>query len=49
MPDHTVLYTAPCGCQAVAWRDAGVTWGVIRCEQHPGEELAPEIADYYRP
>ncbi|MEN6401640.1 MAG: hypothetical protein ABFD94_06820 [Armatimonadia bacterium] len=46
MGERLVLLTAPCGCVAYEAHDGGVTWGVDRCPQHPGEALAPEIADY---
>lgn len=47
MPERLILLTAPCGCQVTEDHDGGVTWGVARCPTHPGEELAPEIADYF--
>ena len=49
MTATSILYTAPCGCQAYEQvTGSGIEWGVTRCDGHQDtEDLAPEIAAYF--
>jgi hypothetical protein len=47
MGETTILLTAPCGCQVYEELDEYATWGVLSCDQHGDEDLAPEVAEYF--